>query len=113
VLIAGWGLWAYQNGLLPFTAAADGPTRPLVIDGVPTALTTWADSFNVVLAGLTLLGSLFFRGGPMAVFLVLGALVAVAGHRFGIRPVDPLQDYHVALVLGSVLALVGFRLGRR
>lgn len=112
-LLAGWVLWACQNGLLPGTTAAGDTWQPLVIRGVPAALTTWADGFNVALAGLALLVSLFYRGSLMAVFVLLGAVVAVGGHRFGVRPLDPLQDYHVALALGSALALVGLRLGRR
>ncbi|HJZ55185.1 MAG TPA: hypothetical protein VKE74_09515, partial [Gemmataceae bacterium] len=136
VLLAGWGLWAHQNGLFPGsevkaqasaavenndlsgleqTAALDATrqTRPLEVNGVPGHLTGWVDSFNVGLAGLLLLGSLFFRGNTMSVFVIVGAAVAVAGHRFGIRSVEPLRDYHVALMLGSVLALVGFRTARQ
>jgi hypothetical protein len=73
----------------------------------------WVDGFNPVLAGLVLLVSLFFRGNLMSTFVLLGAVVAVAGPRFGVRPVPPLEDYHVALVLGSVLTLVGFRAASR
>ena len=39
--------------------------------------------------------------------------VAVFGHKLGIRTVEPVRDYHVAMFLGTVLALVGYRLGRR
>jgi serine/threonine protein kinase len=130
VLIAAWGLWAYQNELIPGIASQTPPvplesidpnavtqagrsTTPLVIDGVPPSITSWADSFNTVLAGLVLLVSLFYRGNLMGMFVLLGAIVAVAGHRFGVRPVPPLQDFHVALMLGSVLALVGFRAASR
>ena len=49
----------------------------------------------------------------MAVLVLLGALVAAAGHTFGVRPVEPLQDYHVALILGSALCVVGYRVGVR
>ncbi len=81
--------------------------------GVPSAVTAWVDGFNVGLAGLMLLASLYFRGNLMSVFALLGAAVAIAGHQFGIRTVEPFRDYHVSLMLGSVLALVGFRLGTR
>jgi hypothetical protein len=67
----------------------------------------------VGVAGLLLFGSLVFRGNTMSVFVLLGAAVAVAGHKFGIRTVEPFRDYHVALMLGSALALVGFRCGSR
>ena len=112
VLLAGCGLWANQNGLLPGPDAT-GDTTPLAVDGVPAGLTGWVDGFNVGLAGLLLLGSLCYRGNTMSVFALLGAGVAVAGHRLGVRPVDPLRADHVALLLGTVLALVGFRNGTR
>jgi uncharacterized membrane protein YfcA len=88
-------------------------TKGLVVGGVPPALTSWVDSFNVGLAGLILLASLFFRGNLMSVFALIGAAVVVVGHQFGIRTVEPLRDVHVSLMLGTVLALVGFRLGTR
>jgi hypothetical protein len=136
VLLAACALWAHQNAgasgaelqaqaqqaletqnlsALQAAAALDGSraTRPLAFAGVPAELTAWADSFNVGLAGLMLLGSLFFRGNLMGAFALLGAAVAVLGHKIGIRTVEPLRDYHVSLMLGAVLALVGTRLGRR
>jgi hypothetical protein len=136
ILIAACALWAYQNGLFPGAeiqaqateamekqdiaalqqqAAFDAnhATKPLVLGGAPSAMTGWVDSFNVGLAGLLLLGSLYFRGNRMSVLALLGAAVAVVGHHFGIRPVEPFRDYHVSLMLGTVLALVGFRLGTR
>jgi serine/threonine protein kinase len=136
VLLAACALWAHQNGLIPGSeiraqaqqavesqdlsglqsqAAVDPgrATAPLVVGGVPPVLTTWVDSFNVGLAGLILLASLFFRGNLMSAFALIGAGVAVVGHQFGIRTVEPLRDYHVSLMLGTVLALVGFRLGTR
>jgi hypothetical protein len=136
VLLAACALWAHQNGLLPGAeiraqaaqavensdlsglesqAALDATrtTKALVVGGVPTAMTAWVDSFNVGLAGLLLLGSLFFRGNLMSVFVLIGAAVAVVGHQFGIRNVEPFRAYHVSLMLGSLLTLVGFRLGTR
>jgi hypothetical protein len=110
VLLAGCGLWAFQNGLLPGAAIdAVGSATPLAVAGVPDSLTAWIDSFNAGLAGLLLLGSLCYRGNTMSALVLLGAAVAVVGHRFGIRPVEPLRGDHVALMLGSVFALIGFR----
>jgi hypothetical protein len=88
-------------------------TTPLAVPGVPPAMTAWVDSFNVGLAGLLLLGSLCFRGNLMSVLTLIGAAVAVAGHHFGIRPVEPFREYHVSLMLGTLLAIVGYRLGTR
>jgi hypothetical protein len=136
VLIAACALWAFQNGLVPGSeisvqatqaveaqdlsglqtqAAFDAnrSTHGLIVGGVPPVATTWADSCNVGLAGLLLFGSLYFRGNLMSVFVLIGAAVAVVGHQFGIRNVEPFRDYHVSLMLGSLLAAVGFRLGTR
>lgn len=136
VLIAACALWAHQNGLVPGAeiqaqatqaveandlsalqtqAALDAArtTKGLVVAGVPAPMTNWVDSFNVGLAGLLLLGSLYFRGNLMSVFVLIGAAVAVIGHQFGIRTVEPLRNYHVSLMLGTLLALVGCRLGTR
>jgi hypothetical protein len=135
VLLAGCAVWAHQNTLasgaeiqtqavqavetsdlsaISAPAALDArTTRPLVVGGIPTAMTVWVDSFNVGLAGLMLLGSLCFRGNLMSAFVLIGATVAVMGHQCGIRNVEPFRDYHVSLMLGALLALVGFRLGTR
>lgn len=136
VLLAACGLWAHQNGLLPGSeigaqatealekgtldglkvqAALDATraTKPLAVASVPAAATSWVDSFNVGLAGLILLGSLCFRGNLMSVMALLGAAVAVVGHQFGIRAVEPFRAYHVSLMLGALLAIVGFRMGTR
>jgi serine/threonine protein kinase len=136
LLLAACAQWAHPNGHVPgaeikqqATQAIDGgdlsslqqqaafdaarKTKPLALEGVSRPLTAWVDSFNVGIAGLLLLGSLVFRGNTMSVFVLLGAAVAVAGHQFGIRTVEPFRDYHVALMLGSALALIGFRCGSR
>lgn len=136
VLLAACALWAHQNGLVPGAeiraqaaqavenqdltglqkqAALDASrqTKPLAIAGVPSAVVGWVDGFNVGLAGLMLLASLCCRGNLMSGFVLIGAAVAITGHQFGIRTVEPFRDYHVSLMLGSVLALVGFRLGTR
>lgn len=134
VLLAGCGLWANQNGLLPGTeagrravaaleardlgtlqdvAAVGTASAPLAVDGVPAWLTAWADSWNVGLAGLLLFGSLCFRGNLMGLLVLTGSGLVVAGHHLGIQTVEPLREAHVGLMLGSVVALVGFRTGTR
>ncbi|MCS6864542.1 MAG: protein kinase [Gemmataceae bacterium] len=136
ILLAACALWVHQNQLWPGRAwleqvgatvenrdwtslpppvvpKAEFSTQPLSIPGVPNSLTEWVDSFNVGLAGLLLFGSLCFRGHLMGIFALVGAAVIVAGHHGGIRPVEPLRDYHVSLLLGTVLTMVGFRLGMR
>ena len=132
VLLAACAVWAHQNGMVSgaeVTAAAGTKdlagveqalrstagraTKPLAVEGVPPHLTAWADGFNVGAAGLLLLGSLCFRGNLMALGVVLGAGVAVAGHHLGIRTVEPFQAHHVALAVGSVLCLCAYRTGSR
>ncbi|AMV27078.1 Serine/threonine-protein kinase PknB [Gemmata sp. SH-PL17] len=136
LLLAACALWAHQNGLVPgaelraqatqamesqdlsalqqpVALDATRATKPLVFPGVPAPVLGWVDSFNVGLAGLMLLASLFFRGNLMSVLVLIGAAVAAIGHQFGIHTVEPFRDYHVSLMLGSLLTLVGFRLGTR
>ncbi len=136
LLLAASALWAHQNDLVPGAeirvqatqavesrdlmafqqqAALDASrvTKPLTFAGVPAPFVAWVDGFNVGLAGLMLLASLFFRGNLMSVFVLIGAAIAIVGHQFGIRTVEPFRDYHVSLMLGSVLSLVGFRAGTR
>ena len=136
LLLAGCGIWAHQNALLPGsevqaqvqsaveasdlaglerTAALDRTrkTTPLAVEGVPSRFTGWVDSFNVGIAGLLLMGSLCFRGNAMSLMVLAGAGVAVVGHQLGVRTVEPVSDYHVALLLGAVIALIGFRFGSR
>jgi eukaryotic-like serine/threonine-protein kinase len=115
LLVAMCAVWVYQNQLIRFTIP--GPDEltiaPLVIDGIPTEWTNWCDSANVGWGGMLLMASLFFRGHRQAMLSLLGAAVTVFGHKLGIRTVEPIRDYHVAMFLGTVLALVGYRLGRR
>jgi hypothetical protein len=136
LLLSGCALWVYQNALirgaeitaqaaqafetrsfsqLKQTAARDlsKPTSPLVIDGVSPKATEWLDGWNAGFAGLLLIGSLFYRGNLMAVFILLGAAVTTVGNHYGIRTVEPFRAEHVALMLGSALALIGFRFGTR
>ncbi len=123
VLIAACGLWAAQNrhvfGLSgPAGGAAEVGTlghwtEPLRLDGLPEEATAWCDSANGGWAGVLLLASLFFRGNRLGAMALVGAGVCAVGHRWGIRTVEPIREYHVALLLGSAFTLVGFRLARR
>ncbi len=135
VLLAASALWVYQNRLFfdaDFSAEAakaaetqqladiehqaaglERKTFPLAIDGLPPEWTTWCDSANAAWAGVLLLASLFYRGNRMSAFVLLGSVVCVLGHRFGIRTVEPIRAFHVALLLGTVLSLIGYRIGRR
>lgn len=111
VLVAACAVWVLQNGLL--VGGAKGGTLPLVIAGIPAEWTAWCDTANVGWGALLLLTSLFYRGERMAVLCLLGTAITVAGHKLGIRTVEPVRDYHVSMLLGTVLAFVGYRLGRR
>ena len=111
LLLALFGWWFYQNEL--YSLVRPKLTSPLHIPGVPAKWTNWCDTINVGWGGLLLIASLFFRGTRMAGLTLLGTGVAVFGHKLGIRTVEPIRDFHVALFLGTVLALVGYRLGRR
>ncbi len=115
LLLAACFGWVLQNDLIRFTArdAALVETTPLRVEILPESWTSWCDTANVGWGGLLLLTSLFYRGQRSAALAILGAGIAVCGHKLGIRTVEPIRDYHVAMMLGTVLALVGFRLGRR
>jgi len=134
VLLAAAALWVFQNRLFfdaDFQAEAvkaseaqrlddieqqatglERRTHALAFDGIPEKWTSWCDSANVAWAGVLVLASMFYRGNRMSAFVLLGSLICVFGHRFGIRTVEPIRDYHVALLLGTVLSLIGYRLGR-
>jgi serine/threonine protein kinase len=114
VLVAACGWWVYQNDLIRLgrpTGVTE--TAPLSVPGVPPAWTSWCDTVNAGWGGVLLLASLFYRGHRTAALCLLGAGVAVFGHKLGIRTVEPVRDYHVAMLLGTVLSLIGYRLGRR
>jgi hypothetical protein len=113
LLMSACVVWAVQNDLLTMLGRADFQVRPLELPGVPAEWTAWCDTVNAGWGGILLLVSLLYRGHRSAALTLLGAAVAVVGHKFGIRTVHPVQDYHVAMFLGTVLALVGWRLGRR
>lgn len=112
-LVAACGTWVFQNNLLSLGGRADAEVLPLTIPGVAAEWTAWCDTVNAGWAGILLLVSLIYRGHRSAALTLLGAAVTVVGHKFGIRTVHPVQDYHVAMFLGTVLALIGWRLGRR
>ena len=115
LLMSACVLWVHQNrscfGLGEATVPMTGTTG-LLLEGVPSEATDWADSANVGWAGVLMLASLFFRGNRMALFVLLGAGICVFGTHFGIRTVEPIRDHHAAIILGSVFTLIGFRLGR-
>jgi len=114
VLLAACSWWVWQNGLLQLGGMVHGvQSAPLSIDGIAAHWTSWCDTANPGWGGILLLGSLFYRGERMAALALLGATVTVLGHKFGIRTVHPIQDYHVAMMVGTLLALLGYRLGRR
>ena len=107
--------WVLQNDLIRFTARREAltETTALRVEILPDSWTAWCDSANAGWGGLLLLTSLFYRGQRSAAFALLGAGIAVSGHRLGIRTVEPIRDYHVAMMLGTVIAFLGFRLRRQ
>jgi serine/threonine protein kinase len=111
VLIAASALWFMQNEL--WLVSNGTATEPLSVPGLPAAWTGWCDTANVGWGAMLLLASLFYRGHRMAALATLGAAIAAFGHKMGIRTVEPVQDYHVAMLLGTVLALVGYRCQKR
>lgn len=125
VCLSACGIWAFQNNVMTDGArsAAESvtnaepmtrlETQPLFIDGIPVEWTSWVDNANVGLAGILLLTSLLYTGERMGALVILGSLIAVVAHLFGIPAVDPIRDVHVGLMLGTVIALIGFRFGRR
>jgi hypothetical protein len=113
VLLVACGGWVAQNDLIRFARREASDPAPLRIPGVAAEWTSWCDTANVGWGGVLLLGSLLYRGSRMAALTLLGAGVAVFGHKMGIRTVEPVRDYHVAMLLGTVLSLIGYRLGRR
>ncbi len=112
ILVGACVVWAYQNGYLPGTVTHQ-LAAPLVVPGVPAAFTSWVNGFNVGLAGVLLLGSLYLSGNLMSAFALVGAAVIAAGHHCGIRALAPFHDYHISLMLGVLLAIIGFRLAKR
>jgi eukaryotic-like serine/threonine-protein kinase len=111
VFFAAFLLWVQQN--IAILGDASFSTRPLELAFIPAEYTAWCDTLNAGWAGVLLLASVFFRGNRMAILAILGAAICAFGARFGIRTVEPIRDYHVAMTLGSVFALIGYRLGER
>jgi hypothetical protein len=85
---------------------------PLDLPNVPASWLFWVDRVNVGWAGVLLLASLFFQGVRMGFLVVVGSALCCLGHHYGIRTVEPLQDFHAAMILGTIFALMGYRLGR-
>jgi serine/threonine protein kinase len=107
-------LWTWQNNVLASPDEAAGITNHgLVLPNVPAEYTEWVDSANVGMAGILLITSLFYTGQRMGLLVLVGAVVAIVAHRFGIPAVEPIRDHHVGLMLGTMIALLGYRFGRR
>lgn len=128
-LLAAWTLWVYQNAIayrsfstfetstLTRTAEAlwqylKHPKEPLGVRGIPAELTRWVDGWNIGVAAILLLVSLFYRGHVMGLFVLLGAAVTALGAHYGIRAAEPLRPEHSALILGTTLTLLGLRCAR-
>jgi hypothetical protein len=134
VLLAAFTLWLYQNIVhrRPHWATADAlpaapqpwrqleqlgkllmqPTEPLRLPYVPASYTAWINSWNIGVAALLLLVSLFYRGTAMGLFVLLGAWITACGAVSGIRTAEPLRPEHTALILGTTLTLIGLRCAR-
>jgi eukaryotic-like serine/threonine-protein kinase len=137
ILIAGWLGWMGQNGLLPTSslekafktgnvahvatvnddlqhtaAKSERATKPLTIPMVPEAMTGWFDSYNPGVAGLLLVISAFTYGWIMSVLVLLGAVIAFAGHKLGLPDLGPLAASHASMAAGGVVALLGLVFGR-
>lgn len=92
-----------------FTYATD----PLTLENVPARWTHWCDTANVGVAGVVLLITLPVSGLGSTLLFLLGTAIMILGHHLGIRTVEPVRDYHVALLLGTSLFLLGLRVGQR
>lgn len=129
ILLTGFTLWVVQNhpaermtaafdtdtGTLRERAVAfvNHATTPLTLPNIPAAWTRWCDTANVGIAGLVLLITIPVSGFGATVLFLVGAAVMILGHHLGIRTVEPIRDYHVALLLGTALILLGLRIGQR
>lgn len=128
-LLALWTLWVYQNAiayrLFPALSSSatieigealwqylKHPAEPLRLNGISPELTSWVDGWNIGVAALLLLVSLFYRGHVMGLLVLLGAAVTALGAHCGIRAAEPLRPEHTALILGTTLTLLGLRCAR-
>ena len=88
-------------------------TEPLSLPAVPLSLTGWFDSYNVGVAGLILMSSLFITGAKISWFLFPATAVMIAGHRMGIPEHLPLPSLHAtSLAIGIGLVVLGLLFGR-
>lgn len=118
ILVAGFLLWVYQNGLFAdpkLLSETDGGTvprliQPLQLNGVPAFWTAWCDSITVGWAGLLLMLSLYYQGKRAALLALIGVGVTLFGTKIGIQSAGPLQDFHITMLIGTVFAMTGFRL---
>ncbi|MCZ2340587.1 MAG: serine/threonine protein kinase [Bacteroidales bacterium] len=128
-LMGGFLIWVVQNhpidrmkalfdtssgtGRERIVALFHHQTTPLTLDAIPVTWTHWCDTANVGVAGLILLITIPVSGFGSTLLFLLGAAIMVLGHHLGIRTVEPVRDYHVALLLGMALFLLGLRVGQR
>ncbi len=137
VLIVGGLLWAYQNkqelqkasdasgkvgdadnakqakkqavDLLEVFEASESKTKPLSISFVPSEVTSIFDSVNPIAAGVLLILSAFASSTLAVILTLLGAAIALVGHKLGIPipDLDPLRPSHLVIVVGLLLGIVG------
>jgi len=128
LLLAVWILWIHQNVSNYYSHSAASspmmetgetlwqflkhPTAPLRLEGVPIILTSWINGWNLGVAAILLLVSLFYRGHVMGLLVLLGAGITVCGAHYGIRAAEPFRPEHTALILGTTLTLLGLRCAR-
>ncbi len=105
---------SWQGDTHPYLAEEQltHPSRPLEIAGIPPQYLLWVNGWNIGVAGVLLLASLFYRGSSMALLTLVGTAVVAVGHHHGVRAIEPFHAEHVSLLLGGAICLVGFRLGR-
>jgi hypothetical protein len=131
VLAAGCAGWLYQNGLVPWTEikqVADDAfsrmevpdvtplqrfdwlkeTKPLSLEPVPAAVTTYFASLNPGAAGLILIASALLRGPRITLFGWLAAAVAALGPWVGVPALGPLTAHEVSMAAGALLLVPGF-----
>ena len=107
---------AKQQAVSILQVLGHAKTQPLSVPVLPPAVTNVFDSFNPVVAGALLVLSALFSGTPAVLLTVVGAVVALGGHKFGVVPdAEPLRASHLTALAGLALAgvaLVLFGRGR-
>jgi hypothetical protein len=101
VLILGYLIWAFQNGL----ATSDTATKPLWLPFIPSLFTEIFRDANSGVAGLILLGSALVPGWRISLTIVPATAIALLGTSFGLPA-------WLCLLLALVVAALGFALQR-